>query len=68
MAISTTRFEGRILQGCPTVSRRLGFFVAAFPQRRARIVEKMSAFLEKSQKNSAVFKKFSIPAVGFPHR
>lgn len=44
------------------------FFVAVFPQRCARIVEKMSAFVDKSQKDSVVFKKFSIPAVGFPHR
>ncbi|WP_370762912.1 hypothetical protein [Gemmiger formicilis] len=49
MAISTSYFQGRILQGCPTVSRRLGFFVAVFPQRCARIVEKMSAFQENSQ-------------------
>jgi len=66
MAISTSCFQGRILQGCPTVSLRLGFFVAVFPQRCARIVEKMSAFVDKSQKDSVVFKKFSIPAVGFP--
>ena len=61
MAISTSCFQGRILQGCPTVSWRLGFFVAVFPQRCARIVEKMSAFVDKSQKDSVVFKKFSIP-------
>jgi len=55
MAISTSCFQGRILQGCPTVSLRLGFFVAVFSQLCARVVEKMSAFVDKSQKDSVVY-------------
>ena len=50
----------------------VGLFVAVFPQRCARIVEKMSAFVDKSQKDSVVFKKvfnpgcrFSTPIAGF---
>jgi len=65
MAISTSCFQGRILQGCPTVLLRLGFFVAVFPQRCARIVEKMSAFVDKSQKRFGCFQKVFNPGCRF---
>jgi len=58
MAISTSCFQGRILQGCPTVLLRLGFFVAVFPQRCARIVEKMSAFMINLKKIRLFSKSF----------
>ena len=56
MEISMTCFQVCVLQGCPTVSRRLGFFVAAFPAQycphcgeNRRVFRKIFPQTQKSQ-------------------